>query len=311
MRARMEMVESLLCCPRSGVPLFRTENGMANADGEILYEIVNDKPVLVDFDPSILMREDVMETGAQSQVKRTSFGPIASALKRLVSPKHTVTKENVRKLLKLLPKDRDIKVLSIGGGTTGQGMDHLFERPNVHVIAFDIYDSPGTHFVADGHDIPLIDGSIDLVIIQAVLEHVLVPQRVVDEIWRVLAKDGLVYAETPFLQHVHEGPYDFTRFTESGHRYLFRRFAIEKSGVVGGAGTQLLWSIDYFARGLFRSRIVGKAFKLAFFWLRFFDNLIPAPYSSDAASGVFFLGRKTDEIMDPEEIVDFYRGANL
>ena len=59
---------------------------------------------------------------------------------------------------------------------------------------------------------------IDLVIIQAVLEHVMYPNKVVSEIYRVLKNDGLIYSETPFMQQVHEGPYDFSRFTESGHR---------------------------------------------------------------------------------------------
>jgi len=57
-------------------------------------------------------------------------------------------------------------------------------------------------------------------LVQAGLEHVRDLWQVVAEIHRVLKDDGLVYAETPFMQQVHEGPYDFTRFTESGHRYL-------------------------------------------------------------------------------------------
>ena len=80
------------------------------------------------------------------------------------------------------------------------------------------------------------------------------PGRWCAEIHRVLKPGGLVYAETPFMQQVHEGAYDFTRFTESGHRYLFARFDLIDSGVTAGAGTQLLWSLDYFVRGLFRSR---------------------------------------------------------
>jgi ubiquinone/menaquinone biosynthesis C-methylase UbiE len=146
-------------------------------------------------------------------------------------------------------------------------------------------------------------------VIQAVLEHVLEPQQVVDEIWRVLKPDGLVYAETPFLQHVHEGAYDFTRFTESGHRFLFRRFELVDSGCSGGPGTQLTWSIDYFARALFRSRLAGKMFKLAFSWLQLFDALVPSTFASDAASGVYFLGRRSVRNVSPQEIVAFYRGA--
>jgi len=56
----------------------------------------------------------------------------------------------------------------------------------------------------------------DAVWIQAVLEHVLDPVRVVAEIHRVLRPGGLVYSEIPFMQEVHEGAYDFTRFRLSG-----------------------------------------------------------------------------------------------
>jgi SAM-dependent methyltransferase len=40
--------------------------------------------------------------------------------------------------------------------------------------------------------------------IQAVLEHALDPPVVVAEIYRVLKPGGLVYADTPFMQRVHE-----------------------------------------------------------------------------------------------------------
>ena len=88
-------------------------------------------------------------------------------------------------------------------------------RPTIDLISFDVYASPATQFVGDGHSIPLADGSVDGVIVQAVLEHVLEPTIVADEIHRVLRTGGIVYADTPFLQQVHEGAYDFTRFTDS------------------------------------------------------------------------------------------------
>ena len=66
------------------------------------------------------------------------------------------------------------------------------------------------------------------------------PARVVAEIQRVLKPGGLVYAETPFMQQVHEGAYDFTRFTELGHRWLWRRFAPVARGALGGPGLSLL-----------------------------------------------------------------------
>lgn len=115
-------------------------------------------------------------------------------------------------------------------------------------MVLDIYDSQNVDILADAHSVPFKSGLFDLVIIQAVLEHVLNPEKVVSEISRVLRPEGVVYAETPFMQQVHEGPYDFTRFTESGHRYLFKNFSQIRSGVTAGAGSSLLWSLDFFSR---------------------------------------------------------------
>ena len=97
------------------------------------------------------------------------------------------------------------------------------------------------------------------------------------EIHRVLRDGGVVYADTPFMQQVHEGPYDFTRFTESGHRYLFRDFAEVESGQVAGAGTSLRWSISYFFRALTRSVALGRIAGLAFFW----EVTVQAEYDPD------------------------------
>ena len=201
------------------------------------------------------------------------------------------------------------RVLVIGGGAYEQGTATLYRDAAIRGLSFDIYHSPGIDMIADAHKIPLSDGSVDGVLIQAGIEHVLEPERVVAEIWRVLKPGGIAYAETPFLQQVHEAAYDFTRFTDSGQRYLLRRFALIRSGLCGEAGTQLLWSLDYFFRGLFRSRAVGKGAKLAFFWLHWFDRLIPRAYTIDNASGFYLLGRKATTVATPQEIVAYYSGS--
>ena len=108
----------------------------------------------------------------------------------------------------------------------------------------------------------------------------------------MLRSGGIVYADTPFLQQVHEGAYDFTRFTDSGHRYLFRRFERIDSGSVAGAGTALRWSVDYFVRALTRSVSLGRIAALCFFWLSYLDRFLDPKHSVDGASSVFFLGRR-------------------
>lgn len=306
-----EEFEGLLRCPRTGQPLTWGDDGLLAGDGDgTRYPIAGGVPLLVDFENSVISESFASAAGVESGVERKQRRGVAAFVKKLLSPPKESTRDNVGQFRSLLRK-RGGKplVLVIGGGTVGQGMQPLYDDLDVRLLTFDIYRSGHVHFVADGHSIPLADRSVDAVVIQAVLEHVLDPAKVVSEIWRVLKDDGLVYAETPFLQHVHEGAYDFTRFTESGHRYLFRRFGMIASGASGGPGTQLLWSIDYFFRSVFRSVKIGKIAKLAFFWVRYADRFVPAPYASDAASGVYFLGVKSDGGMTPDDAIAFYRGA--
>lgn len=306
----LDQLEPLFCCPRTHVPLVRDGSALrCEDDDRCRYDAVHGAPVLIDFGRSILSFEELAGSDAGSPVHRRAMQGLERGIKRLLSPQKKSTRRNIDRLIAALPQERDAMVLVIGGGTVGQGMGALYADPRLRVAAFDIYYSPNVQFIADAHNIPLRDGTVDAVIVQAVLEHVLDPRQVVDEIWRVLKPNGLVYAETPFLQHVHEGAYDFTRFTESGHRFLFRRFEMLDSGASGGPGTQLTWSIDYFARAVFRSRLAGKMFKLAFSWLRLFDALVPPAYASDAASGVYFLGRRSASTLSPQEIIAFYRGA--
>ena len=121
----------------------------------------------------------------------------------------------------------------LGGATLGDGMRALM-GDRLEVVESDVYLGPRTEVVLDAHDIPFADSTFDAVVAQAVLEHVVDPYRSVSEIWRVLKPRGIVYAETPFMQQVHGGPYDFTRFTPLGHRRLFRQFEELDSGVILG-----------------------------------------------------------------------------
>ncbi|RMG39586.1 MAG: class I SAM-dependent methyltransferase [Planctomycetota bacterium] len=307
-------VMPLLRCPKTGEPLRAEASGtLTSTNGSgTTYRIHHGHPVLIDFDRSVLDAETVFDSGAASPVRRHSYlGGLRRLAKWAVSPPKRTTARNVARLREmLLERDPRPLALVVGGGSIGQGCRPLYDDPRIRLIGFDLYRSPNVQFVADAHAIPLASESVDAVIVQAVLEHVLDPHRVVAEIHRVLKPQGLVYAETPFLQQVHEGAYDFTRFTQTGHRWLFRHFEELDSGSLGGPGTQLLWTIDYLVRGLFRSRVAGKAAKLVFAWVQLLDALIPERYSVDAASGFFFLGRKADRPITPREVIRAYRGAD-
>lgn len=308
----VEQCLPLLRCPRTGGRLETRSGGFVAAEaGGHRYGAVQGKPVLIDFDTSVVTERPVTTDEVPSLVRRSNARGLAARLKAIISPNPPVTRHNIGRLLETVRRKQGERprVLVVGGGTIGQGADALYAAEDIDTIAFDIYASPSVQFVADAHRIPLASESVDAVLVQAVLEHVLEPHKVVAEICRVLRPDGVVYAETPFMQQVHEGPYDFTRFTESGHRWLFRDFARIDSGVVLGPGAQLIWSLDYFMRGVFRSRVAGRLARLAFCWLRAADLFIPRAHQVDAACGVYFLGTKSAQPIGLRDVVCCYQGA--
>lgn len=295
-----------LACPRCHTAVTKGKGEWSCAEGHT-FPRAGETPVLVDFDSDTLLAREAATAGRSVVARRT--GGLVNLVRNVLSPPSPATRANVERLVSLLRAERAPRVLVVGGGTVGTGMAPLYSDDRIGVAAFDIYASPNVQFVADAHAIPLRDAAFDAVVVQAVLEHVVDPPRVVAEIRRVLRPGGLVYAETPFMQQVHEGPYDFTRFTHSGHRRLFREFEELDSGAVLGAGTQLVWAIDYATRAVFRSILAGRLARAAFFWLAYLDRAAAPGHNLDGASAVYFFGRNGGAGLAPRDLVGYYRGA--
>lgn len=268
------------------------------------YRVFQGAPVLL---PASSVAEEEGDLGSLVPRKRH---PVLRAISRFISGSNRVAAINAKFFLELLrSKNHRPRILVVGAGLIGDGSELLYDATDVDVIAFDIYRTEYVQIIADAHRIPLADASVDGVWIQAVLEHVLVPEKVVGEMHRVLKGKGLVYSEAPFMQQVHEGRFDFQRFSESGHRWLFRKFDLIDSGVVWGPGWALQWSIRYFFWGLTRSRTMGLVLSAPFMFVRWFDRCMPREFRSDGASNLFFMGKKTESDMKINEIIKFYKGA--
>jgi len=187
--------------------------------------------------------------------------------------------------------------------------------PHLEIIDADVYISDRVEIACDAHQLPFADATFDGVIVQAVLEHVASPNDVVAEIHRVLRPRGLVYAETPFMQAVHAGAYDFTRFTDLGHRRLFRMFEEVDRGVALGPASSLFWAIRYFVRAIPRHRglairLLDFAASCSAFWLVYLDRRLSRHDGAyDAASGLFFLGRRAEIPVGDRDIIAEYRGT--
>jgi SAM-dependent methyltransferase len=294
-----------LRCPVCGGS-FSVPRSQCDGPCERTFRVIAGQPVLIDAATSIVDPETVAVPKPSS---RASVRALA-ALARTSNPVAERIAHRLAADVRLMGRPRPV-VLVVGGGSVGSGLTELYETPDIDLIGFDVYPSRFTQFVADAHCIPLADESVDAVIVQAVLEHVLDPWRVVAEVVRVLRCGGVVYGDTPFLYPVHEGPFDFTRFTESGHRWLFRDFSLIESGVVGGVGTQMIASIAHTVRSIVPLKGIATLTRLA---LKLPGMLVDRITENrreaiDGAAGVYFYGRKEGTRVSPGEMIAHYRGA--
>jgi SAM-dependent methyltransferase len=305
-----------LKCPKCYGELIETENSLSCKNESCFqkFPIVNGIPILINEESSVFNIQDFIDQ------KDTTFDPekgefYSFARKIFPSISNNIkAKKNYKKLLSLLLDfSSRPKVLVIGGSILGEGMEEIISTQNVIFIESDVTFGPRTQIIFDAHNIPFAENYFDCVIIQAVLEHVVDPSTCVKEVYRVLKKDGLVYAETPFMQQVHMGKYDFYRFTHLGHRRLFRDFSEIESGAVCGPGMALAWAYSHFIFSFFSSKKLRKLLIpftsiTAFFWKYFDYLLIDKPGSLDAASGYFFMGKKSASQLSDKELLQFYRG---
>ena len=205
-------------------------------------------------------------------------------------------------------------VLVVGGGGQKKWLNQRLKYAECEIVYTDIDINADIDLFCDAHDLPFHDDRFDAVVTTAVMEHVMYPERVASEITRVLKVGGLLYSEIPFVQQVHEGAYDFTRYTLSGHRRLFNRFDELDAGMVAGPGTSLAWSIENFILAFFigkKVRLLVKIFvRLSFSWFKYFDYLlIKRPQAMDGASCTYLYGRKMEGRVADSDIVDRYNGA--
>jgi SAM-dependent methyltransferase len=273
-------------------------------------------PVLLDERKSVFSIEDYIahkETffndadGSKNRLRKLAVRLVPSINRNVRS------RENYRQLGNLLLRQCSTpRVLVIGGSILGQGMEALTRYGSLDLVETDVSLGPRTALVCDAHDLPFKDESFDCVIAQAVLEHVVDPYACVEEAHRVLKPGGLIYAETPFIQQVHGGRFDFTRFTYLGHRRLFRNFEEISSGATCGPGMALAWSYQYFLLSFTTSRrlrgLIRVFAALTSFYLKYFDAfLINKPAALDAASSYFFVGRRVDEALPDRDLIQLYK----
>jgi SAM-dependent methyltransferase/uncharacterized protein YbaR (Trm112 family) len=313
----------ILCCPACRSDLTAVDGGVVRC-GSVRcgksFPVVGGRPVLIDEERSIFHHRDYQGVGPTSERASTESAEGTGEkarlwLNRIPSPSVNLSAVRCFRTMKrlLLARSAAPVVLLVGGGIRGKGMSELTGEPAIRLINVDPSPNSTASVFCDAHDLPFQDGSVDAVVAQAVLEHVADPWRCVEEIHRVLKPNGIVYAETPFMQQVHLHGFDFTRFSHMGHQRLFRRFAEIESGAVAGPGTALSWAWRYFLASWTRSPRLGKALallgRITAFLFELTDHIAgQRPGALDGASCIFFLGTRSDAVISDGALIAAYRG---
>ena len=111
------------------------------------------------------------------------------------------------------------RLLDVGCGT--KPYERFFRDAVAEYVGVDVAN-PAAELEGTVEDIPVRDGSFDLVLCTQTLEHANDPARAVRELRRVVAAGGRVLASTHGVQVYHPNPDDLWRWTHAGLERLFR-----------------------------------------------------------------------------------------
>lgn len=143
--------------------------------------------------------------------------------------------------------------------------------------------------LADVTNIPLANDSCDTITCFQVLEHLPDPNKGLEEMYRVLKKNGRIIISTIQFYPLHDKPYDYYRYTKYGLEHLLTQcgFVVLKHKEEGNVFTLVFQSINIYLMFILKDLIkqdTGKvlAFLLAPFFLTItiFINLLTFPFLS-------------------------------
>ncbi|MBT3586686.1 MAG: class I SAM-dependent methyltransferase [Halobacteriovoraceae bacterium] len=235
MHIRTLIEEKLLICPQCSEENLSLEADAAKCNAcHQKYSLANDKIHFV-------VHEESPTHDSLDKIKTffKKYPKLYGLLKDTVSPLYL--KNDIGNFLRQNGGDKKVTV-NLGSGNFAVAKNVF----NLDLIAYDNVD-----IVSNLEKLPFKNDSVDLLIINSVLEHVPNPGVVVLEMERILRPGGKIFASVPFICGFHASPYDYTRWTREGVKVLFKDFQMEDLRPEGGPTSALLWVFQEWFATLF------------------------------------------------------------
>lgn len=196
--------------------------------------------------------------------------------------------KSVKEVIKDLGSDK--LIINLGSG---------IKRINDWVVNIDFYPFDNVDIVADISCLPFKNNSVDAVICEFVLEHTKNPQKIVEEVYRVLKPGGLFYLTAPFITSFHSSPNDYYRWSKQGLRELLKKFKEEEIGIRNGPTSTLFyviceWLAIFLSFGSQKiHQVLWMFFIIIFTPIKILDYLIYKFKSAEnIAYAFYYLGKK-------------------
>lgn len=295
-------VGSFRCPTCENTPKPTAENDYFCSKCQVTYPVKNGCPIFLDKDSLLALENELSTEHGQLMLKEyaTAGKSVSKGLWQkisgLITPPQVLYDYNPdlsksHTLPLFNHKGRSsTSILNVGGGP---------RRYSDIEITMNLSPFYNVDIVGDAHNIPFEDNSFDTVICNAVLEHVHAPEQVVEEMYRVLKPDGLMYAEVPFVFFFHGYPNDFKRYTLEGMKRLFSMLSNSAFGMTQGPISSSLQCGNIALESMIPARysalrkIFNGVYRWVFFWFKYLDKFMEDnPDAHKVAGGFYVLGRK-------------------
>ena len=128
----------------------------------------------------------------------------------------------------LQPVARYLSGRMLNAGSGSRDIADFVRRNGVtELTSYDISSDDPSVILGPIEAMPFEDASFDSALCNAVLEHIIDPERAMAELARVVRKGGHIIATVPFLQPYHACPGDYRRYTADGLAQLGRNAGLE------------------------------------------------------------------------------------